>query len=74
LKFSREDGEEHLRPFFAVVDRIDVDGVLELTDRAAVEDYVSASISMSPFIANLPEEMDLPFVARRGSSVFVATK
>ena len=74
LKFAREDGEEHLRPFFAVVDRTDVDGVLEFTDRAAVEDYVSASISMSPFIANLPEEIDLPFMARRGSSVFVATK
>jgi SAM-dependent methyltransferase len=74
LKFSREDGEEHLRPHFATLDRIDVDGVLELTDRAAVEDYVSASISMSPFIENLPEQIDLPFVARRGSSVFVARK
>ncbi len=74
LKFSREDGEEHLRPHFATIDRIYVDGVLELTDRAAVEDYVSASISMSPFIANLPEQIDLPFVARRGSSVFVARK
>jgi SAM-dependent methyltransferase len=74
LKFSREDGEEHLRPHFATIDRIDVDGVLELTDRAGVEDYVGASISMSPFIANLPEEIDLPFVARRGSSVFVARK
>jgi SAM-dependent methyltransferase len=74
LKFSREDGEEHLRPHFATIDRIDVDGVLELTDRAAVEDYVSASISMSPFVANLPEEIELPFVARRGSSVFVARK
>jgi SAM-dependent methyltransferase len=74
LKFAREDGVEHLRPHFATIDRIDVDGVLDLTDRAAVEDYVSASISMSPFVANLPEEIDLPFVARRGSSVFVARK
>ena len=74
LKFSREDGDDHLRPHFATIDRIDVDGILELTDRAGVEDYVSASISMSPFIANLPEQIDLPFVARRGSSVFVARK
>ena len=43
-------------------------------DRASVEDYVRASISMSPFIANLPAEIDVPFVARRGSSVFVAEK
>jgi SAM-dependent methyltransferase len=74
LKFSREDGEDHLRPHFASIDRIDVDGVLELIDRAGVEDYVSASISMSPFIANLPDEIEVPFVARRGSSVFVAVK
>jgi SAM-dependent methyltransferase len=74
LKFSREDGEDHLRPHFASVDRIDVDGTLELSDRAGVEDYVTASISMSPFIANLPAEIDVPFSSRRGSSVFVATK
>jgi hypothetical protein len=74
LKFSREDGEDHLRPYFAAIDRIDLDGVLELPDRASVEDYVSASISMSPFVANLPDEIDVPFVARRGSSVFVARK
>jgi SAM-dependent methyltransferase len=72
LKFSREDGEDHLHPHFASVERIDLDGVLELTDRAGVADYVGASISMSPFIDNLPAEIDLPFVARRGSSVFVA--
>lgn len=74
LKFSREDGEEHLRPHFAAIERIDVDGVLELSDRASVEDYVGASISMSPFIENVPAEIETPFVARRGSSVFVARK
>jgi len=74
LKFSREDGEDHLRPHFGTIERIDVDGRLELTDRASVEDYVGASISMSPFIGNLPEQIDLPFAARRGSSVFVARK
>ena len=74
LKFAREDGEAHLRPHFASVERIDVDGVLELPDRASVEDYVRASISMSPFVANLPSEIEVPFVARRGSSVFVARR
>lgn len=74
LKFSREDGEEHLRPHFTAIERIDVDGVLELSDRASVEDYVGASISMSPFIENLPAEIETPFIARRGSSVFVARK
>jgi len=29
---------------------------------------------MSPFLGNLPAEIEVPFVARRGSSVFVARK
>jgi SAM-dependent methyltransferase len=74
LKFSREDGEDHLRPHFATIERVDVDGVLELPDGESIEDYVGASISMSPFIANLPQVIDVPFVAHRGSSVFVGRK
>jgi SAM-dependent methyltransferase len=74
LKFSREDGEDHLRAHFGDVRRIDVDGVHVLATRAEVEDYVRASISMSPFIGNLPAEVDEPFAARRASSVFVARK
>jgi SAM-dependent methyltransferase len=74
LKFSREDGAEQLAPHFASVERIDLDGRLEFADRAQVDDYVRASISMSPFADDLPKEIELPFVARRGSSVFVAKK
>ena len=72
LKFSREDGEEHLRRRFASVRRQDIDGRLEFADRAEVEEYVRASISMSPFVANLPAAVEEPFFARRGSSIFVA--
>jgi SAM-dependent methyltransferase len=74
LKFSREDGEAWLRERFAVVDRHDIDGELDFPDRGAVSDYVEASISMSPFVANLPTRVDEPFVARRANSIFVATK
>jgi SAM-dependent methyltransferase len=74
LKFAREDGEEHLRAAFTDVRRIDVDGVHVLADRSEVEEYVRASISMSPFVDNLPDELDEPFVARRASSVFVASR
>jgi SAM-dependent methyltransferase len=72
LKFSREDGEEHLRRHFDRVSREDIDGRLEFADRAEVEDYVRASISMSPFVANLPAVVDEPFFARRANSIFVA--
>jgi SAM-dependent methyltransferase len=74
LKFSREDGDGQLAARFAKVQRHDIDGMLEFEDRGAVRDYVQASISMSPFIDDLPEEVDEPFVARRANSIFVATK
>jgi SAM-dependent methyltransferase len=72
LKFSREDGEEILARRFERVRREDIDGRLEFADRDQVEEYVRASISMSPFAANLPEVVAEPFFARRASSIFVA--
>jgi SAM-dependent methyltransferase len=72
--FTRENGRELLSRHFAHVTRHDVDGTFAFDTREAVEDYVRASISMAPFVENLPHEIDLPFVARRGSSLFVAKK
>jgi SAM-dependent methyltransferase len=74
LSFSRESGEELLRKSFADVDCIDVDGTVEFADRAAVEDYVRASIVLAPLMEELPASIDEPFVARRATTVFVATK
>jgi SAM-dependent methyltransferase len=73
LSFSRESGEELLGRRFAAVERIDVDGTVEFADRAAVEEYVRASIVMSPFVQELPASIDEPFTARRATTVFVAT-
>ncbi len=72
LKFSREDGEAVLARRFERVRREDIDGRLEFADRDQVEEYVRASISMSPFADNLPEVVPEPFVARRASSIFIA--
>ncbi len=74
ITFSRESGEELLGRRFATVRREDVDGRLEFPRRADVEEYVRASISMSPFLANLPAAVDEPFFARRATSIFVAEK
>ena len=74
VRFARETGEELLRPHFASVRREDVDGTLEFADRDAVEEYVRASIAMSPFIDNLPRDVEGPFLARRANSIFVAEK
>jgi SAM-dependent methyltransferase len=72
IAFSRESGEEQLARHFEQVTRTDVDGELVFADRSEVEHYVLASISMSPFAANLPAEIDEPFWARRATSIFVA--
>jgi SAM-dependent methyltransferase len=74
LSFSRESGEELLGRHFARVRRDDIDGTLEFATRADVEEYVRASIAMSPFVENLPTSIDEPFVARRANSIFVAEK
>jgi SAM-dependent methyltransferase len=72
LKFAREDGEEHLRRHFDRVTREDIDGQLQFADRGEVEEYVRASITMSPFVSNLPAVVDQPFFARRANAIFVA--
>jgi SAM-dependent methyltransferase len=74
IAFSRESGGDLLARHFARIDREDIDGRLEFADRAEVEEYVRASISMSPFIGNLPAEIEEPFGARRANSIFVAEK
>jgi len=74
LSFSRESGEDLLAPHFAGQRRKDVDGTLTFADRTVVESYVRASIAMSPFVDNLPAEIDEPFTARRANSIFVAEK
>jgi len=73
-KFTREDGRDQLLRHFAAVDRMDVDGDLIFDDRVQVDDYVRASIAMSPFADNLPAELGLPLTVRSACSVFVARK
>jgi SAM-dependent methyltransferase len=73
-RFSRETGDELLAASFDRVSRIEIDGTLEFPDRAAVEEYVRASISMAPFVDNVPATIDEPFVVTRANSIFVAEK
>ena len=74
IKFNRENGDELLGRHFARVHREDIDGQLQFASRVDVENYVRASISMSPFVANLPPAVKEPFFARRATSIFVAEK
>jgi SAM-dependent methyltransferase len=74
LKFSREDGEAILSRRFERIAREDIDGRLEFANRRDVEEYVRASISMSPFLHNLPAVVPEPLFARRANSIFVAER
>ena len=74
LSFSRESGHRLLAPHFADVQQYDIDGQLEFAARGDVEEYVLSSIAMAPLAANLPSVVEEPFVARRASSIFVATR
>jgi SAM-dependent methyltransferase len=74
LSFSRESGESYLQRRFGNIRCEDVDGQLTFADRATVESYVRASIAMSPFVDNLPDQVEEPFIARRANSIFVAVK
>lgn len=74
IKFNRENGDELLGRHFAGVHREDIEGRLEFANRADVDGYVRASISMSPFAANLPPAVEEPFSVRRATSIFVADK
>jgi SAM-dependent methyltransferase len=72
LSFNRENGEELLSRHFASVKRLDIDGSLTFSTRADVEEYVRASIAMSPFVANLAAAIDEPLLVRRANSIFIA--
>jgi SAM-dependent methyltransferase len=68
--FSRENGETFLEPYFARVERYDADGTVVVRDR---EKLVAYRDSMAVDVGTVPE-VPLPFVIRRATCVFVATK
>jgi len=71
LTFNRENGTDHLRRHFSAVERRDADGTVTVRDRAKLEAYRdSLSVETEP----VPDDVALPFLVSRASSIFVATK
>lgn len=69
--FNRENGEDYLRRHFSTVERLDADGVVIVRDRAKLVAYrESLTIETEP----VPNDVELPFIVHRASSIFVATK
>jgi len=69
--FNRENGEAHLRRHFSRVERRDADGVVVVRDRAKLVAYRD---SLSVDSRAIPNDVELPFLVHRRSSIFVATK
>jgi hypothetical protein len=69
--FNRENGAQFLRRHFSQVERHDADGTVTVRDRAKLVTYRD---SMQVDVGPVPEDVSMPFVIRRRTSVFVATK
>ena len=71
--FSGDTGEELLREQFADVERREASGDIRFPERAALVSYVQATRGLWRLDTEVPD-VDLPFVVRRRTVVFVATK
>lgn len=69
--FSRENGEERLGRHFAKVERCDADGIVTVRER---ERLVAYQQSLTVRTRPIPDDVELPFIVHRASSIFVATK
>lgn len=68
--FSRENGEDLLRPYFAHVERFDMESVVTVRAREKLVAYrASISVETQP----VPSDVELPFVVHGRTTIFVAT-
>jgi SAM-dependent methyltransferase len=68
--FSRENGDELLRPHFASIERFDADVTVQITERQKLVAYRD---SVSAPTREVPEDVELPFVVHGRTSIFFAT-
>jgi ubiquinone/menaquinone biosynthesis C-methylase UbiE len=69
--FTSEKAATRLARWFRSVERRDASGAIVFPNRAAVHDYVSASIRRSHLADRIPD-FDGPFAARSSQAVYVA--
>ena len=74
LAFDAGNGEEILGRHFALVERHDAHGTVSIDDVAALRAYFGSSERLEAGLDSVPATLDEPLVAKRHSTVFVATK
>jgi SAM-dependent methyltransferase len=72
-RFFSETGERFLLRHFARVERHDVNGTVIFRDSDAVRGYIASSVVHKELADRVPE-FDLPLVATRVNTIFVAEK
>lgn len=70
MTFNSENGEQHLRRHFSAVERFDAVVKATLRER---EKLVAYRNSVSVPAAEVPDDVELPFVVHGRSTIFVAT-
>jgi SAM-dependent methyltransferase len=70
MTFNSENGEQHLRRHFSAVERFDAVVKATLRER---ETLVAYRNSVSAPAAEVPDDVELPFVVHGRSTIFVAT-
>ena len=73
MTFTRETGEELLRPHFASVERRDVEATLVFPDAESMRTMVASTIDRA-HLAPLVPEIDEPFRATTRHVIFIAEK
>jgi SAM-dependent methyltransferase len=73
VTFSAENGAVALRRHFAAVEVRDAGGTVTIDTPDAIARYLRSIDTWAPFAERLPERFDAPLVARRSTTVFVAT-
>lgn len=72
--FGAENGAEALEPHFAYVEMRDASGTVTIHDREAIVRYIGSTRMWQDLVDRVPEQIELPLVARRSNVVFVADK
>jgi hypothetical protein len=71
LSFTRENGDDALRPFFKEIERRDVDVELVFPDTESIRTFVASTIDRAHLAPRVPE-VEGPFRAIARHVVFVA--
>ena len=70
--FTRENGDQTLRRYFARVERHDVDDWFAVPNHQPLVQYAESSLHLRDLVSKIPLDLPVPFRIHRAVSIFVA--